>query len=410
MFNVLRAPRQYLFAMMDAHHIPHPDSLSADECRHTLVSHLLSGSCVGMCDPGNPSAKHGCHCRRLCKSYENSKALSFQAASILISASEDRLSDPNVLTVQRALGVPPSISRPQFLTQLSAHRSSIVAHHSGVHPASDLFSRLEYLPKGSLISVAQAHGVTIDADTKVTLDSLRRAIWKHLGTGACTSREGYTSHLACSSLETQMQAFNDDPDDGLDASTRLQIHIIRQISPLLQRKALRRLLELHNVSYVESDKAKQLRKHLKFFLRRLECGKRTLEGQRTRRSAWSDQTARIREQWPQVVPDHLKRKIIANFNVQISSTTQATYVCGCCAERCPDNTRSFLLLDDFDLELIARPRYSPARRVDEDADMPDASDLDDDDSSSASGQTRSPSLSSNGRDIYFTVAVRICLL
>ncbi|KAJ6538215.1 hypothetical protein DFH09DRAFT_1090805 [Mycena vulgaris] len=53
------------------------------------------------------------------------------------------------------------------------------------------------------------------------------------------------------------------------------------VCPLLNLKPLRRLLELHNVPYVESDNVKRLRAQLKGFLTRLKNGKQPVDGRQS---------------------------------------------------------------------------------------------------------------------------------
>lgn len=57
-----------------------------------------------------------------------------------------------------------------------------------------------------------------------------------------------------------IEALADDARGTIDSpSVRLQVNILQQLAPILQVRPLQRLLELHDVRYVESDKAKELR-------------------------------------------------------------------------------------------------------------------------------------------------------
>jgi ferredoxin len=47
--------------------------------------------------------------------------------------------------------------------------------------------------------------------------------------------------------------------------------------------------------------------------------------------------------------------LIANFNLEISSTNLATFVCGSCVENCPVNDKVTLDFEDFDMSLLHRP-------------------------------------------------------
>jgi hypothetical protein len=106
--------------------------------------------------------------------------------------------------------------------------------------------------------------------------------------------------------------------------------------PVLELKPLRMLFELYGISYVESDRAKQLRQHLKSYLIRLRSGKHPeqqvgLDGTKKRQRA--AESARSHKEWPQAVPARLKKKLLAKFNIEISQEYLSVFVCGSCSER-----------------------------------------------------------------------------
>ncbi|KAJ7832983.1 hypothetical protein B0H13DRAFT_1914782 [Mycena leptocephala] len=247
-------------------------------------------------------------------------------------------------------------SRLRFQLELGKKREKLLLAHSSAHSVRAVFDRIESLPKGSLVVLAQSHGIQLGKSP--TCEYLRAAIVNHVGTGGCTSREGYSSYLGCSSIESQLASVTATPGTAEDPATLLQIHLIRQIAPILQLRPLRRLLNLHDVSYVETDNVKKLRNRLKRFLDRLVRGKfgddeLSLTG--SARKARAREHARLRNEWPQVIPDHLKRKLLANFNLEISSTALATFVCGSCVENCPIDDKVALPFEDFDMNLLKRP-------------------------------------------------------
>ncbi|KAJ7911941.1 hypothetical protein B0H13DRAFT_1875287 [Mycena leptocephala] len=158
-------------------------------------------------------------------------------------------------------------------------------------------------------------------------------------------------------FESQFEPFIAQPCTE-DPATLLQIHIVREIAPVLQLRPLRRLLDLHDVIYLESDTVKLLRRHLNKFLERLIRGKYgedelSLTGF-TRKSR-AREHARLRKEWPQVVPPHLKRKLLADFKFQISSENLATFVCGSCMENCREDQKVSASFEDFDINLLNRP-------------------------------------------------------
>ncbi|KAJ7894745.1 hypothetical protein B0H14DRAFT_2559164 [Mycena olivaceomarginata] len=114
-------------------------------------------------------------------------------------------------------------------------------------------------------------------------------------------------------------------DEDLDPAAA-QISILTSVVGNLSTRPLRRILEIHNVSFSPDNNVGQLRKHLKAYLKRLRQGKK-LDGLKTN---WMDQnnlakTQRSREratlcnEWPQLVPKSLKERLIQGFGLRIST-------------------------------------------------------------------------------------------
>jgi L,D-peptidoglycan transpeptidase YkuD (ErfK/YbiS/YcfS/YnhG family) len=117
------------------------------------------------------------------------------------------------------------------MRQLDIRRRALLSHHALSNTARTLLSDLDLIPKGTLVSTAHAHG--IDVPTTATSSILRDQIAAHLGTGACTSREGYASPIGCTSMTSQFDV-QPSPSSLEDPSTRLQLYIMRQVAPTLK--------------------------------------------------------------------------------------------------------------------------------------------------------------------------------
>ncbi|KAJ7441388.1 hypothetical protein B0H11DRAFT_1932993 [Mycena galericulata] len=139
----------------------------------------------------------------------------------------------------------------------------------------------------------------------ISRESLKVSITQHLGTGACLANESSSSHLACSSLLSQFElgTHHQEEYDCDDPNKVLQIRLLTQVCPILNLKPLRRLLELHDISYVESDKKRQLRRRLGTYLHQLKFGKLPEDETPATNSEAKQQRARERAQlqaaWPQ---------------------------------------------------------------------------------------------------------------
>ncbi|KAJ7677201.1 hypothetical protein B0H17DRAFT_1139842 [Mycena rosella] len=222
-----------------------------------------------------------------------------------------------MLKPHHCLGLQPSVyeSRLGTLSALSDRHNTLSSTHSNRNPSVSVFNDLENLPRGSLLALVLSHALKTDP-RHATRDSLKNEIALHLSSGRCLHREGLSSHLSCASIISQFDSGRLDETCD-DPSTARQINILHQISPLLNLKPLRRLLELHDVSYMESDKSKKLRSRLKAYLKRLMMGKRPdrslVEGSAKKERA--RESARSCTEWPQLVPESLKHRLLDNFGL-----------------------------------------------------------------------------------------------
>ncbi|KAJ7083914.1 hypothetical protein C8R43DRAFT_965325 [Mycena crocata] len=82
--NIFRADPPRLIKMMDKHHIQRPTDLTISGARHALIAHILSGSCIGSCDPLVPAAHI--------------------SLSVLLSGPTDMLPDTHVTVVSQCFG------------------------------------------------------------------------------------------------------------------------------------------------------------------------------------------------------------------------------------------------------------------------------------------------------------------
>jgi hypothetical protein len=70
--------------------------------------------------------------------------------------------------------------------------------HSSANSIRAVFDRIVSLPKDSLLVLAQSHDIQLGKSP--ACENIGATIVNHVGTGGCTSREGYSSYLAFSSI------------------------------------------------------------------------------------------------------------------------------------------------------------------------------------------------------------------
>ncbi|KAJ7866891.1 hypothetical protein B0H13DRAFT_1897842 [Mycena leptocephala] len=145
-----------------------------------------------------------------------------------------------------------------FHVHLNQLRRVLLADHVNIYPAKDLFSDLEVLPKGTLITLALAHGLAIPA-TRISLH--------------------YATPLPLTSADTLIA-----PGTVDDPATCLQLYTMRQIAPVLTSRALRRLLDMHGVKYAPRQNQQTSQASTFFFTslgsrqrRKLQTGKTMTE-------------------------------------------------------------------------------------------------------------------------------------
>jgi hypothetical protein len=119
-------------------------------------------------------------------------------------------------------------SRSNLLQHLNQLRKTLLADHVKIYPAKDLFSDLESLPEGTLITLSLAHGLTVPDDAQC--ETLRTSIPIHIGMGSCTLRESAFSAIACSSIIAQGDA-PVAPGTVDDPATRLHYILCVKLHP-----------------------------------------------------------------------------------------------------------------------------------------------------------------------------------
>ncbi|KAJ7134935.1 hypothetical protein C8R43DRAFT_956165 [Mycena crocata] len=292
--NIFRADPPRLIKMMDKHHIQRPTDQTISGARHALIAHILSGSCIGSCDPLVPAAHI--------------------SLSVLLSAPTDMLPDTHVAVVSQCFGWSDD-TREHLFEQLSSRRRLLVENHSVSVPARTVFSNAYDLPRGSLLSVAQSHGLRLP-------DHLRNDI----------IRDMLLRHDQFKALANETVGNIEDP------SIRMQVNILCQVALILKIHPLRRILELHSVSYVESGRTKKLLRKLQSHLHRSVTGKLLAEDEidaHSPKAARRRESSRLRSEWPKLILNHLKKRLVEDFHLEISAANQSTFICGSCWEDCP---------------------------------------------------------------------------
>ncbi|KAJ7635498.1 hypothetical protein DFH06DRAFT_1336519 [Mycena polygramma] len=120
--NVFMAPLSDLEALLRSHHVPFDPDLTVSHALHAFLSHILSGSCVAFCPETSAPSKHRCDCSSFTLGHATRQSMAFEALSVVLSASADRLSDAHLDVICQALAIR-CMTRVQSLNELGKRRT-----------------------------------------------------------------------------------------------------------------------------------------------------------------------------------------------------------------------------------------------------------------------------------------------
>ncbi|KAJ7478440.1 hypothetical protein FB451DRAFT_1172772 [Mycena latifolia] len=280
---------------------------------------------------------------------------------IVLAADHKKISTEHLCHIAAALDITPSGSRNLRFKLRAAMRNHVQSlQYTSVESRSlasvgDFFNSFEAHLKPVLLSIAALHRVQLPA--KPSTETIRKEITKHILHGQCTqfsySHPPSTLPLDvsipdCVDVCNEWEANNIDPD--------LQVHILTAIyGSKTSPNAMRRILDILNIQHDPSGPVKTYHKQLRAYILTLRKGKRVEREQQAKTDAiirLNEQLQKIRESWPQLVPQSLKDKIITEFCEMTSSEALTTFTCASCAEAIPLCSHFSLSITEFDCQIL----------------------------------------------------------
>ncbi|KAJ6629066.1 hypothetical protein B0H10DRAFT_1939964 [Mycena sp. CBHHK59/15] len=237
------------------------------------------------------------------------------AYSIVLSAS---LPETHLTVIAGALGV----SGMDVMQVLSDKRADLVHGHGTANPLHAIFDQVKLLPKAALVSLGTLHGVDVGTNP---LPTARNLIATHIASGKCGLHKSGYCHLGCASLlslssncNKNLHVSNMDLEDSITVNFDLaQINILASVMAKLNKRPLRRILQMHKVDFNSSDGTAALHKLLKGYLHRLWHGTKLAdrsEARVTDKALLADECEReltaLRKDWPQLIPSNHKRSLV----------------------------------------------------------------------------------------------------
>lgn len=215
----------------------------------------------------------------------------------------------------------------------------------------DFIQSLDQRTLPQLRSLADAHGISYPGTC--SRDNLRVLLTAHVVHGRCSAKgrgeEGYGCLAVRSSVEYENSA-------ATTSLTDFQIQLLTTLGPRLHRKALRRTLDAHGVTYNTGMSRGQLRRTLKAYVNTLRKGKSVESLHALMRPEIHDPLEgdrdQVRDQWPQTVPSHVKDMLVQAFRDETCSETLREFCCGSCAGSFSQDQKTVCRTSELPLELL----------------------------------------------------------
>ncbi|KAJ7234431.1 hypothetical protein C8J57DRAFT_1531590 [Mycena rebaudengoi] len=346
---------------LELHAIPHYE-MTLIQCRHALIHHLATGACVDhQSDVLATARPDRSACHALAQDFKNAAAMSEAVLTLILEADHKKMATENLCHVASSLNITTVGSRNLRFKLKNAIRQNLVTVASAVADSrssasvADFFSSFESHRKPVLLSIAALHQVQLP--DKPGMEDIRKAISEHILSGHCTQFSAPRCPLTAVPQPDCLDVCNEWRQNAIDPD--IQVHILKAINRnKVSPKTMWRILRILNVDFDESEPIKELRKKLRLYITALRKGKhveRERQAEIELQTRYKEEVQKVRESWPQLVPQSLKDKIIALFRERTSSEALTNFTCASCAEAVPLHSHCSMSLNDFDLQLLKRP-------------------------------------------------------
>ncbi len=321
--------------------------------QRAFLDHLLSGECV----VGKSNGYTGC--AEIAGDFVRARELGDQIREYVLQ----RASVVDIHVVRHALqlleltteeGVPSERSdlKRRLCVYFESHPCSQGRATDGVH-AYDVLDGLDEMDVDELQLLAESHGVHSMPDDR---EQLRVVLFTHLSTGRCATVPVYMRGPGCDVAQADCRSHTNDYNANSDD---LQIWLLSSVVHRVSRRALLRLLNVHNVDHDPAASVSSLRRLLNKHITWLKKGKR----ERVRQRRMQQETRQERRaclddlvrSWPQTVPSSVKEELIRAFRRETSSQKLATFTFASCSAQYPQSEQRTVDHSQLPLDLLAHP-------------------------------------------------------
>ena len=288
--------------------------LSHEEYKSILLRHIFGGGCAQGPDHNDRTA-----CRHFAQNFTSPRKMTRFAFNVMSSAKSNQRSTDELLFLFRTLELTtafkPRDLRRQIVRELKKQSKIFVSPMT----AGEEFIAFEKHDRPTLLSIMSSHRIKVDRFTS-TKEELKTAITSHLALGECCDNVNEQQGKACGETVDSVLGNKNLEDSGDLHAIRNQFicdWLILQHKNL-SRIPLVRLLKVLDIEFDPQDDIRALRSCLKKFITAF----RTRNDQpMDKKIELEERLAHLHSEWPTMVPQSLKDKLVKLFREQTSSTT-----------------------------------------------------------------------------------------
>jgi len=322
--------------------------LSHEDYKTILLRHIFGGGCAQ-----GPHNNDRTACRHFAQDFTSPRQITRFAFDVMSSAKSNQRSTDELLflfhTLELTTAFKPRNLRRQIVHELKKQSENFVSPMT----ANKEFTAFEKHDRLTLLSIASLHHIQIDRFTS-TKEKVKTAIISHFALGECCHNVNKEQGNTCAETVESILS-NNNLENSSDLHTIRNQFIYDWL--ILQHKNLSqnplvRLLKILDIEFDPQDNSRALRSHLKKFITAL----RIQTNQPVDKKIELDRKlARLHSEWPTIVPQSLKDKLIKLFREQTSSAFLTSVTCASCAESCLASESTKVNVKNVNLNVLERP-------------------------------------------------------
>ena len=329
-----------------------------EDYKSILLRHIFGGGCVLGPDNNDRTA-----CRHFAQDFTSPREMTRFAFDVMSSAKSNQQSTDELLFLFRTLELTTAFKPRNLRRQIVHELKRLSENFISPMTAGEEFTAFEKHDRATLLSIASSHCIQVDRFTS-TKEMLKTVIMTHLAQGECCHNVNEQQGNACTETVDSIVGNKNLENSGDLHSIRNQFiydWLVLQHKKL-SRNPLVRLLEVLDIEFNPQDDSRVLRSHLKKFITTLRTQNNQPEDKKIELER---RLAHLHSEWPTMVPQSLKDKLVKLFREQTSSAFLTSVTCASCAESCLASESTKVNVNDINLDVLKRPDCRTAPHSDD---------------------------------------------